>query len=457
MRTDSNSARPLSRRRFLSGVGGTALGLPFMESLASLEASSVAAKPATRLAFFYLPNGLTRRGFFPGEAERELPKFANQNNVWRFDGVETPEGTHPMTFAPTLESLHPLRDKISLITGMDRTFQHGTDAHAQAASCYLSQAAPFGVEGSAYPVARTMDHVAADHIGRETPFPTLELSCNDSKDNVESIYFDNMSWYGPGHVAPSMREPRKVYDRLFGTEGNMRYRNITDLVLGNASRLQQKLGRADREKFTEYFDSVRSIERRIDQVDALRGEMGPISLERPGEGYLPRRKYLHLMSDLMIAALQTGLTNVGTLMVGAERWGTTIEYEGILEKPRSHHGMTHDQPKHLDDLLKLDAFHVSVFARMIQKMESIREEDGSTLLDNTILTLGSGLGDGATHQYNDLPVVVASGSSKLKLGSHIHCRRGTPLANLWLTQLDLLGVKHERFADSDGPFTSILT
>ena len=456
MKTDPNSTRSLSRRRFLGGLGGAALSLPVLESLSAASSKGGEAKPTTRLAFFYLPNGLTRRGFFPGEADRELPKFANQNNVWRFDGVEAPTGTHPLTFTPTLKSLHPFRDRVSLITGMDRTFQHGTDAHAQAASCFLSQAAPFEVEGSAYPIARTMDHLAADTIGRGTPFPTLELSCNDSKDNVESIFFDNMSWYGPGHVAPSMRDPRKVYDRLFGTTGNTRYRNITDLVLGNARSLQRKLGRADRHKFNEYFESVRSIEKRLDRIDLMRADMKPVNVERPGEGYLPRKEYLHIMCDLMIAALQTGLTNVSTLMIGAERWGTTIKYEGILEQPRSHHGMTHSQPNYLDDLLKLDAFHVSVYARMLKKMDGIIEADGSSLLDNTIFTLGAGLGDGATHQYNDLPVVVAGGRSKLKLGSHFHCQRGTPLANLWLAQLNLLGIDRDRFADSTKIFSEIL-
>ncbi len=453
MMSNLTGNRSQTRRQFLAGLGGAALSLPALESLA---AKGAASQPATRLAFFYLPNGLTRRGFFPGESDRELPNFANQNNVWRFEGEEAPVGTHSMTFTPTLKSLHPFRDQVSLITGMDRTFQHGTDAHAQAASCFLSEAAPFEVPDSAYPISRTMDHIAADAIGGNTPFPTLELSCNDSKDNVESIYFDNMSWYGPGHVAPSMRDPRKVYDRLFGTKANTRSRNISDLVLGNARSLSRKLGVADREKFGEYIESVRSIERRLDRMDDLRADMTAPSLERPGEGYLPRRDYLHLMSDLMIAALQTGLTHVSTLMIGAERWGTTLKYEGILEQPRSHHGMTHNQHKFLDDLLKLDAFHVGVFARMLEKMDGIVEPDGSTLLDNTLFTLGAGLGDGATHQYNDLPVVVAGGRKHFKLGSHIHCPRGTPIANLWLTQLKLLGVQRDRFADSTEPFSPIL-
>ena len=166
------------------------------------------------MAFFYLPNGIVRRGFFPGESDRDIPQFAGQNNVWRFEGDAPPPGVHPITFTPTLAALKNVHDKIALVTGLDRTFQHGTDSHAQAASCFLSSAAAFEVQNSAYPLARTLDHVVADHIGQATPYPTLELSCNDHKNNIESIYFDNMSWYGTGHVAPSMRDPRKIYDRL---------------------------------------------------------------------------------------------------------------------------------------------------------------------------------------------------------------------------------------------------
>jgi len=268
-------------------------------------------KAAVRLAFFYLPNGLIRKGFFPGESDRELPKFANQFNVWRFDGKTAPVGSHPLTFTPTLAPLHPMREKISLLTGLDRTFQNGTDSHAQAASCYLTSSAPYTIPNSAYPLARTLDHVAAETIGKRTPFTTLELSCNDSKDNIESIYFDNMSWYGPGHVAPSMRDPRQVYDRLFSTRSNNRSRNITDLVLGNARSLQKTLGKVDRQKFAEYFDSIRSIETRMDKMDRLRADIQRFQPARPSD-HFPRNEYIHIMGDMLVTALQAGLTNVGT-------------------------------------------------------------------------------------------------------------------------------------------------
>ena len=454
-----DTVHSVSRRRFLTGAGGAALSLPWLESFTNQCRAENCGKnpaPAKRLAFFYLPNGITRRGFFPGELDRPLPKFAGQNNVWRFEGKTVPPGTHPLTLTPTLAPLEKMRDKISLITGLDRTFQHGTDSHAQCASCYLTSVAPYEVEGSAYPLARTLDHIAADFIGQSTPYSTLELSCNDHKDNIESIYFDNMSWYGTGHVAPSMRDPRTIYDRLFGTQANTQSRNITDLALSNAQRLQKRLGNYDRQKFNEYFDSVRTIEKRMDRIDRLKSELAAANIERPAE-HLPRNEYIQLMGDLLVTSLQVGLTNVGTLMVGPERWTTATTWEGILDKPYSHHAMTHRIAKYLEQLLILDRFHVSVFARLIERMDSIEESNGTTLLDNTIFTMGAGMGDGMTHQYNDLPLVVAGGGGgRLKLGSHIHCKTGTPLANLWLTHLHALGIERKVYADSNGTIGEIL-
>ena len=454
----TQSFQHFSRRRFIGAAGGAVLSLPWLESFTSpcLADSQVAvAAPAQRLAFFYLPNGITRRGFFPGESDREIPKFAGQNNVWRFDGQVVPPGVHPLTLTQTLAPLHQVRDRISLITGLDRTFQHGTDSHAQAASCFLTSVAPFEVENSAYPLARTLDHIAADHIGQTTPYSTLELSCNDHKNNIESIYFDNMSWYGTGHVAPSMKNPRKVYDRLFGTQSNTRFRNITDLALGNAHQLQKRLSNSDRHKFEEYLEAIRTIENRMDRIDSMKSQLAKARIERPDE-HLPRNEYIHLMGDLMVTALQIGITNVGTLMVGPERWTTPTNWEGILDRPHSHHAMTHAPHNHIEDLLKLDKFHVSAFARLVERMDTIEEANGTTLLDNTIFTLGAGMGDGTTHQYNDLPLVVAGGGGgTLKLGSHIHCKPGTPLANLWLTQLDCLGVQRDSYADSTGMMSEI--
>ena len=373
-----------------------------------------------------------------------------------------------------MKPLAKVKDKVTLITGMDRVFQPGTDVHAQCASCFLTSATPFSVTQSPYPQSRTLDHLVADSIGGNTPFQTLEFSCNSHRDNLESIQFDNISWYGTSHVAPSMRDPRKAYRRLFGTQEIRAYRNITDLVLEDARSLQRELGYSDQQKFNEYFDSIRSIEKQMDRLEQMKSKLANVKLDEPTEAHLPRGEYIRLMGDLMVTALQTGLTNVATFMVGPERWNTPFLYETLFDKPRSHHGMSHNQGKFIEDLLKLDQFHMAQFAYLAEKMDNIEEANGRTLLDNIIFTYGSGLGDGATHQYSALPIILAgSGGGKLITGKHLNLsltsgpipkkdgqyqkiEGGTPLANLWLTQAKVMGLKQTRYADSTGILPGLL-
>jgi len=442
-----------TRRNFLRGAGGAVLALPWLESHA-IGAS--AQKPAQRLAIYYVPIGIVRRGFFPGEQNAMLPKF-NGGDMKGIHQSSLKAGPHPLELTPTLRPLENLKDKITLITGLDRTFQIGTDVHAQCASCFLSSAAPFSIKSSAWPLDRSLDHIVADEIGRTTPFRTLEFSCNSHRDNLESIYFDNISWYGTGHVAPSIRDPRKAYRRLFGTQEIQTFRNITDLVLEDANSLRNELGQSDQHKFAEYFDSIRTIEQQMDKLEKMKSELEMVSIAEPPEAHLPRGEYIRLMGDLMVAALQSGLTRVATFMVGPERWNTPFMYEGLFDKPVSHHKMSHSQQKFADDLLKVDRFHMERFAYLLEKMDSIKEADETTLLDNTIFTYGSGLGDGATHQYSDLPIIVAgSGRGKFKTGQHLNCATGTPLANLWLTQAQAMGIRRDRFADSTGVIPQLL-
>ena len=443
-----------SRRTFLRGIGGTALSLPFLESLTLGAPTST--KVAQRLAFYYVPIGVVRRGFFPGEKDAIIPKFtSSQIEIKRKEKI--PVGLHDLPITPTMEPLQRVKDKVTLITSLDRTFQQGTDVHAQCASCYLSSAPPFSIKRSAWPLDRTLDHLVADKVGGKTPFRTLEFSCNSHKDNKESIYFDNISWYGTGHLAPSIRDPRKMYRRLFGTQEVDQFRNITDLVLEDAKSMKKQLGVRDRDKFGEYFESIRSIEQQMDKLEAMKSEVAKVKLDKPPEAHLPRGEYIRLMGDLMVVALQTGLTNVATFMVGPERWDTPYMYESLFEKPMSHHQMSHNQHKFLEQLMQVDRFHMEQYVYLVEKMDKIKEADGSTLLDNTIFTYGSGLGDGATHQYNDLPTIVAgSGGGRLATGKHLNMPDGTPLANLGLTQANLMGLDLPRFADSTGPLTQLL-
>jgi hypothetical protein len=442
-----------TRRGFLRGLGGAALALPWMESYGAKTLTSGVAK---RMAHFYVPIGVVRRGFFPGEEDATIPK-GNLGTLRRSLDKQDPNFNVRSLdqLTPTMTPLSGLKNKINLITGMDRTFQQGTDVHAQCASCYLSSAPPYTIKGTAWPLDRTLDHLVADVAGKETPFSTLEFSCNSHKDNKESIYFDNISWYGTGHLAPSVRDPRKMYRRLFSTKELERYRDVTDLVLEDARSMKKDLGYADGQKFSEYFDSIRSIETQMDRLESMKGELAKVSFDEPAEAYLPRGEYIRLMGDLMVVALQSGLTNVATFMVGPERWDTPYLFDGLFDKPMSHHGMSHNQTKMIEQLLKVDRFHMEQYAYLLEKMEGVMEADGSTLLDNTLFTYGSGLGDGSTHQYNDLPIIMAGGGNQVKTGQHINMPEGTPLANLWLTQARMMGVKMKRFADSSGEIEAV--
>ncbi len=444
-----------TRRSFLRCATGATLSLPFLESL---HGATAATRPAQRLAVFYVPIGVVRRNFYPGEQDLGLVNFTDKEGikVFREKFAKRPAGFYPHTFTPTLRPLEKMADKITLITGLNRVYQDSSDQHEQCGSCFLSSLAPHEDKSRKMPQGRTLDHIVAERLGTDTAFRTLEFSCNTHRDNKESIHFDNISWYGPDYVAPSLRDPRTAYRRMFGTQGSGA-RQITDLVLADAHDLSRRLGSADREKFGEYVESIRTIERQMDKLSRMKTELDKMKLAEPSAAYIPRGEHIRLMGDLMVAALQSGLTHVATLMIGPERWDTPYLFEEVSKDPLSHHKMSHNPIEYARQLEQVDEFHMRQFAYLVEKMDAIREADGSTLLDNTLFTYGSGLGDGSTHQYEQLPIIVAGrGGGRLKTGRHLQCAEGTPLANLWLTQATALGLARDRYADSTGVIPEIL-
>jgi hypothetical protein len=201
--------------------------------------------------------------------------------------------------------------------------------------------------------------------------------------------------------------------------------------------------------------SVRAIEQRLDKQDESKGRIGPIQFAVPDEIPTNRREYIRMMGDLMVLAFQTDQTRIASLMVGPERWETPQLYEGVFEKPVNHHVMTHDTACS-EDVAKIDRFHVDQYAYLIERMKSIREGDG-TLLDHCSFVLGSGIGNGASHSYEELPVVIAgSGAGSFETGRHLANFTGTPLANLWLSIAKTMGVELPRFADSTGHLSGLL-
>ena len=437
------------------------MALPFLPSLAKANAPDLL--PNKKLVMMYIPNGILRRYFFPGEEDAILPGFVggfNADKIKDKNRFVNKPGVYPLEFTSTMRPLEKHRDDISMITGLDRSFKNGQDVHAQGASCYLTSVSPeqAAEKGMRYPNGRSLDQVIGDKVGHTSVFNTLEISCNGFTAGKEDIYFDNISWYGPGKIAPSIKNPRKLYDRLFMADSFRNHvQNVTDLILADTNSLARKLGGSDRDTLDGFVSMFRDIEKRIEKLEKL---VQSVDLKQPTNEVLPRGEYIRLQADLMLAALQMGITNVSTLMIGPERWDASLMYEDVFPKPVQHHNMTHNQKKEevAKELQKIDIFHLEQFSYVISRMKELKEANGTNLFDNSLITYGAGLGDGATHQYFDLPMIVAGkGQGQVKQGRFIKCKSGTLNANLWLTLARLMGLELDSFADSTGVISDMWT
>lgn len=453
----------ISRRQFLK-TKGALLTLPFLHSIpcSMADESKKGDRPDKKLVVMYVPNGLVRRCFFPGEEDGKLPVFVGGFNADKFKNerrIQNKPGIYPLELTSTMQPLADHAKDVTLITGLDRTYKNGQDVHAQGASCYLTSLSPVqAAEKSVrHPNGRSLDQVIGDKVGGSTVFKTLEISCNGFKAGKESIHFNNISWYGPDKIAPSIKDPKKLYDRLFMADG---YRthvdDVTELVLADAKSLSKRLGRDDRHTLDEFMGMIRDIEVRIEKLQKMITDAG---IDHPTDEVLPRGEYIRLQADLMLLALQTGITNICTFMIGPERWDASLLYEGVFPKPVQHHNMTHNQKGNgYKELQKIDIFHMQQFDYILSRMKTIKESDGSSLLDNSLVTYGAGLGDGATHQYFDLPLILAGrGQGQIKQGRFIQCKSGTLNSNMWLTLAQLMGLEIDSFADSTGVISDLWT
>ena len=449
-----------SRRQFITTTRAS-VALPFLPSLA--KANTTDLLPNKKLVMMYIPNGILRRYFFPGEEDAILPGFVggfNADKIKDQKRLVNKPGIYPLEFTSTMRPLEKHREDISMITGLDRSFKHGQDVHAQGASCYLTSVSPeqAAEKGMRYPNGRSLDQVIGDRVGHTSVFNTLEISCNGFTAGKEDIYFDNISWYGPGKIAPSIKNPRKLYDRLFMADSFRNHvQNVTDLILADTNSLARKLGGSDRDTLDGFVSMVRDIEKRIEKLEKL---VQSVDLKQPTNEVLPRGEYIRLQADLMLAALQMGITNVSTFMIGPERWDASLMYEDVFPKPVQHHNMTHNQKKEevAKELQKIDIFHLEQFSYVISRMKELKEANGTNLFDNSLITYGAGLGDGATHQYFDLPMIVAGkGQGQVKQGRFIKCKSGTLNSNLWLTLANLMELELDSFADSTGVISDMWT
>ncbi len=299
----------------------------------------------------------------------------------------------------------------------------------------------------------TLDQIMAREIGTGTLHPSLELSYNDFTDNKETRYYECISCLAPGYAANVEKNPRAIFQRLFGRPDAARSQSVIDVVLEDAKTLRGVLGKADQGKLDEYLESVRATERRLEFAEKIAAQMERPSMAEPFG--IPERRgdYRRLQAELFILAFQYDLTRVATLVVHPERWDSPRTFHDVFDKPQNHYVLTYRKDIGAkDDVAKIDRFHVEFYAHIIERLKSIREGEG-TLLDATIVSMGSGISDGDRHDYANLEVLLAGG--RMKPG-HIYYQDDHPLANLWLTLAQNAGVSTERFVDSTGAIRDLI-
>jgi hypothetical protein len=441
----------LSRRTVLRGVGAS-LALPLLDSMvpALTALGQTAAAPARlrRMGVFYVPNGMSMGYWFPKTEGRfaELP--------------------------PTLQSLAALKDRVLLIGGLaDKPadlVKLGGD-HARSAGTFLTATPYKPTTGADVFAAVSMDQIAAREIGKDTQLTSLELGIESNAmigacdGGASCAYTNTVAWRTPTTPLPVERDPRAVFERLFGTSGSTdraarlarleRDRTILDAVGPELQRLQRNLGPGDRTKVSEFVDAVRDVERRIQTAEQQSERELPLVDEPAGipDDYATHAK---LLMDLLALAYQTDLTRVSTFMLAKEVSGRAYPEIGVSD---SHHPLSHhqDEPAKLERLHKVNEYHFRQFAHLVTRMAETREGDG-TMLDHTVFLYGTGISDSNTHFHDDLPIAIVGGQKAgIRGGRYERHPLGTPLANLFLSLLDNLGVHVDQFGDSTGRLDSL--
>jgi hypothetical protein len=435
----------MSRRTVLRGVGAS-LSLPLLDGMvpAFADIGSTAAKPPRRLGAIYAPNGMNM-------------------SDW------TPNSEGAFELSPILQPLAPFQDQVLVVSGLDNNAAdqipgEGSGDHSRSSAGYLTGAHAKKTEGADLQNGISMDQIAAKELGKHTQLASLELAleANDMAGGCEHgyscAYTGTISWTSAKTPLPVETDPRAVFERLFGssasTERHARLarikmeRSILDTVTERLAQLQIGLGAGDRRKVTEYVESVRDIERRIQRAEEQSNRELPVVVQPAG---VPAsyEEHAKLMFDLWALAWQCDLTRVTTFMFGREKSSRSYPEIGV---PDPHHPLSHHQgrPEKLTKLSKLNTFHMKLFAHFVEKLRSTPDGDGH-LLDQVMIIYGSGMSNSDMHLHQDLPMmVVGGGGGQIKGGRHVQVAKDTPLANLHVTVLDKMGIPMDRLGDSTG-------
>lgn len=445
----------ISRRSFLRGAG-SAFALPLLDAMEPLKSvAATAPKAPVRMACLYFPNGM-----WP---EAWIPKESGSN----------------FTLPYSLEPLAGLKDSINVLSGLDKAASRRGDGHYAKTANFLTGEPVMKTTGRNISAGGiSIDQLVAHQHGHLTPLPSLEMGIDpvisgiDSNVGYTRLYGSYISWRSA--TVPVAREinPRFVYERLFGAKdeegheirGRRRgedQRSLLDMALEDAKGLRGRLGRDDQIKIDEYLESVRAVERRIEfSLKPDPREWKPEARDAlpppPGEK-VPAdfREHVKLMLDLMVLAFQTDSTRVLTFMFANDVSGRNFSFlPGVAG---GHHDMSHheNRAEKIEQYRTITRWHVEQYAYLLGRLHSIREGEG-TLLDNSMILLGSSFSDGNRHDPNNLPIVVAGkAGGALRTGLHVASPADTPLCNLYVTMLNAAGVEAESFGDSSNPLWAI--
>jgi uncharacterized protein DUF1552 len=451
--------RQLSRRTMLKGVGVT-MALPFLEAMVpARSAFGAAAGKKLRLVAIEMVHGSA------GSTALGIKK-----NLWAPAAVGRDFDLSPTS----LVSLQPYRDSITIVSNTDVRNAEAFTApeiggdHFRSSAVFLTQTHPKQTQGSDVRAGTSLDQIYAKQFGQDTPIPSMQL-CIENVDQAggcsygySCTYTDSISWASPTEPLPMVRDPRVVFDQLFGVgatpqeraERRREDRSILDWLGTATARLKKDLGAADRARLSQYLEEVREIERRIQGVEAKNSSGEPRELPEAPVGVPDSfSEHVKLLFDLQALAFASDVTRVFALKLGRDASNRVYPDSGFKGAfhSASHHGEREDR---IVDFQKINTYHVSMVPYLLEKLKNTPDADGGTLLDNSVIIYGSPMGDSNLHNHKRCPIFIAGhAGGGLKGGLHLRAADGTPMASVMLSVLHKLGVDDmPQFGDSTGPF-----
>ena len=429
--------RQFTRRAVIRTTASTFV-LPYLESFADLfpeqNSTNTDETKSKKIVFIYIPNGVIQRKWEP----------SGTKEAWQL--------------SPSLEPLNDYKSDITVLSGLNRNvITH--QAHGQACCCWLSSTSQHEWKDGPYPIGKTLDQILGQYNGGSSLYPTIPLSCNDFTDNNESVYFDSISWLAPGRPATAEKDPRVAFDRLFKvTKQGHALGSILDAVLADTRSLKKRISSNDSQRLDEFMEGVRSAERLVQERENRLQPTANLPFIAPETIPERRGEYIRLMCRLICHAFEMNLSQVATLLIDPERWSSPRMFHGVFTAAQNHHMLTHsNDPNDEEKVAAIDRFHVTILRDFIRELKSKKGPAGQSLFDECLLVMGSGMGEGYNHSFNNLPVLLAgNGSGRFKTGQHIKVAPDTPLDNLWLTIHNQYANKKESYADSTNELSELL-